>query len=639
MKKLLTILALIISACATAQTAGDYATFRKAAGIGDAKTYLSPIINGLLGTNGSGAPAFVAQSTFAAAAHTHTFASLTSKPTTIAGYGITDFNSLGDARWSLLAHTHTFASLTSKPTTLLGYGITDGLTVAQADLLYDPLTPNRPNNATPDLSFHYFPVYDPGDAQSEKTDGVEIKAWLAGEFDALGSAAAAQAASQPLDADLTAYANAADAAARRALIGAGTGSGTVTSVTGTSPIASSGGTTPAISIANAAADGTTKGAASFTASDFNATSGNISIDYANGQTAAGLTKGFLAAVDFNTFNSKQSAITFGTGVQTALGVNIGSAGAPVLFNGAGGTPSSIVLTNATGTAASLTAGTASAVAVGGITGLGTGVGTALAVNTGSAGSFVVNGGALGTPSGGVATNLTGTASGLSIGGNAATVTTNANLTGPVTSVGNATTIADAELAAIAGLTSAADKGIQFTGSGTAATYDLTTAGKALLDDASTTAQRVTLGNVQQTAYKASTTSRVNNTLTADPDLQIALAASQKISGTMNVYITGSAAGDFKYRITGPAGFNNLFVAASWLTSGTVTTSNLTSQAYDAADRTAVAAADFIVRLNITFIVDNGATPGTFQLEWAQNTTAAGNASAVLVGSQIQYISF
>lgn len=46
-------------------------------------------------------------------------------------------------------------------------------------------------------------------------------------------------------------------------------------------------------------------------------------------------------------------------------------------------------------------------AVGSITGLGTGVATALGVNIGTAGSFVVNGGALGTPSSGVATNLTG----------------------------------------------------------------------------------------------------------------------------------------------------------------------------------------------------------------------------------------
>lgn len=48
---------------------------------------------------------------------------------------------------------------------------------------------------------------------------------------------------------------------------------------------------------------------------------------------------------------------------------------------------------------------------------------------------------LGTPSALVGTNISGTASGLSIGGNAATVTTNANLTGPITSSGNATAVA------------------------------------------------------------------------------------------------------------------------------------------------------------------------------------------------------
>jgi hypothetical protein len=43
------------------------------------------------------------------------------------------------------------------------------------------------------------------------------------------------------------------------------------------------------------------------------------------------------------------------------------------------------------------------------------------------------------------------------------------------------------------LVGAADKGIQFTGAGAAALYDLTAAGKALLDDASAADQRTTLG--------------------------------------------------------------------------------------------------------------------------------------------------
>lgn len=78
-----------------------------------------------------------------------------------------------------------------------------------------------------------------------------------------------------------------------------------------------------------------------------------------------------------------------------------------------------------------------------ITGFGTGVSTALGVNVGTAGAFVVNGGALGAPSSGVATNLTGTAAGLTAGN----VTTNANMTGEVTSVGNAATVTNSAVIA------------------------------------------------------------------------------------------------------------------------------------------------------------------------------------------------
>lgn len=76
-----------------------------------------------------------------------------------------------------------------------------------------------------------------------------------------------------------------------------------------------------LSIADAVADGSTKGAATFTAADFNAASGNISLDYTNGQAANGSVKGFLSAADWTTFNNKQAALS-GTGFVKISGTTI-----------------------------------------------------------------------------------------------------------------------------------------------------------------------------------------------------------------------------------------------------------------------------------------------------------------------------
>jgi|13_taG_2_1085334.scaffolds.fasta_scaffold03374_3 hypothetical protein len=96
---------------------------------------------------------------------------------------------------------------------------------------------------------------------------------------------------------------------------------------------------------------------------------------------------------------------------------------------------------------------------------------------------------------------------------------------------------DAELAALAGLTSAADKGIQFTGSGSAATYDLTAAGKALLDDADATAQRSTLGLGSAALLTAGTSA--NNAVQLDGSARLPAVDGSQLT---NLPAAGATAG-------------------------------------------------------------------------------------------------
>ena len=80
---------------------------------------------------------------------------------------------------------------------------------------------------------------------------------------------------------------------------------------------------------------------------------------------------------------------------------------------------------------------------------------------------------------------------------------------------------DAELAAIAGLVSAADKGVQFTGAGTAGTFDLSAAGRALVDDADAAAQRTTLGLGTIATQSAAAVAITGGTVAGITDLAIA----------------------------------------------------------------------------------------------------------------------
>ena len=192
------------------------------------------------------------------------------------------------------------------------------------------------------------------------------------------------------------------------------GSGTVTSVTGTAPVVSSGGATPAISMAAAT------------------TSVN----------------GYLTSTDWTTFNNKTSNTGTVTSIgQTFTGGLISVAGSPVTTTGtlaltvagtSGGIPyfssGTTWATSAALAANSLMQGGGAGVAPSTIT-TGTGVITALGVNTNAAGSFVVYNNGLGTPSSGVVTNLTGTAS-INING---TVGATTPTTGAFTSINTANT--------------------------------------------------------------------------------------------------------------------------------------------------------------------------------------------------------
>lgn len=145
----------------------------------------------------------------------------------------------------------------------------------------------------------------------------------------------------------------------------GTNTGDQTSVTGNAGTATAlqtartiGTITGDATSAGSSFDGTANNTNALTLATVNANVGS----FGSATAAPAVTvnaKGLVTAVSTNTITPAVGSITgLGTGVATALAVNVGSAGAPVVQNGALGTPSSGTITNLTGTATGATVGNA-----------------------------------------------------------------------------------------------------------------------------------------------------------------------------------------------------------------------------------------------------------------------------------------
>ena len=126
------------------------------------------------------------------------------------------------------------------------------------------------------------------------------------------------------------------------------------------------------------------------------------------------------------------------------------------------------------------------------------------------------------------------------------------------------------------------------------------------------------------AAKTATTDRTSTTtITADPELQIAVAASAEYIFTFYLRISGTTAGDMDMKVTTPSGGSGSFsmtrlVAASGLDSGTRSSTRIAMNATTEFSPVSQSANQVIEGSGRLYT----SSAGTFSIDWAQHTSSA-----------------